>query len=100
MKKERFRFSFHQKLISLPFIGKVARGLNTARFARTLSILTASAVPLLESMRIAGEVLDNLYIKQRIKESSDKVREGTSLRVSLEQTKLFPPNDASYDRKW
>ncbi|NMP30430.1 type II secretion system inner membrane protein GspF [Thalassotalea sp. M1531] len=91
MKKPSFRFSFHQRLIALPILGKVSRGLNTARFARTLSILTASAVPLLESMRIAGEVLDNLYIKQKIKESADKVREGTSLRVSLEQTKLFPP---------
>jgi general secretion pathway protein F len=91
MKKPSFKFNVHQRLISLPVLGKVSRGLNTARFARTLSILTASAVPLLESMRIAGEVLDNLYIKQKIKESADKVREGTSLRVSLEQTKLFPP---------
>ena len=91
MKKPTFRFGFHQRLIAIPMIGKVSRGLNTARFARTLSILTASAVPLLESMRIAGEVLDNLYIKQKIKESADMVREGTSLRVSLEQTKLFPP---------
>ena len=42
-------------------------------------------------MKISGEVLDNLYIKQSVKEAADKVREGTSLRVSLEQTKLFPP---------
>jgi general secretion pathway protein F len=91
MKKEKFRFSFHKKLITLPGIGKIIRGINTARFARTLSILTASAVPLLESMKISGEVLENLYIKQCIKESADKVREGASLRVSLEQTKLFPP---------
>jgi general secretion pathway protein F len=91
MKKTTFRYAFHQKIISLPAIGKVARGISTARFARTLSILTASAVPLLESMRISGEVLDNLYIKKKVKESADKVREGSSLRVSLEQTKLFPP---------
>lgn len=91
LKKPAFKFSFHQRILTVPGIGKVARGLNTARFARTLSILTASAVPLLESMNIAGEVLDNLYIKQRVKESADKVREGSSLRVSLEQTKLFPP---------
>jgi general secretion pathway protein F len=42
-------------------------------------------------MKISGEVLENLYIKQCVKESADKVREGASLRVSLEQTKLFPP---------
>ncbi|MBL4910441.1 MAG: type II secretion system inner membrane protein GspF [Alteromonadaceae bacterium] len=90
-KKPSFELAYHKKIVHLPVIGKVARGLNTARFARTLSILAASAVPLLESMKIAGEVLDNLYIKQRVKEATDKVREGTSLRVSLEQTKLFPP---------
>ena len=91
MKKPNFQLAYHQKVLNIPGIGKVARGVNTARFARTLSILTASAVPLLESMRISGEVLDNLYIKQEVKGATDKVREGASLRVSLEQTKLFPP---------
>jgi len=91
MTKPKLKYAFHQKLIAIPGIGKVVRGLNTARFARTLSILTASAVPLLEAMKIAGEVLDNLYIKQKVKESADMIREGSSLRVALEQTKLFPP---------
>lgn len=91
LKKEKFRFRVHTKLLTLPGIGKVVRGINTARFARTLSILTASAVPLLESMSIAGEVLDNLYIKEKVRQAADKVREGTSLRLALEQTKLFPP---------
>jgi general secretion pathway protein F len=91
LKKASFRFAYHKHFLAIPGIGKVAKSVNTARFARTLSILTASAVPLLESMKISGEVLDNLYIKQSVKESADKVREGTSLRVSLEQTKLFPP---------
>lgn len=91
LKKPAFELSWHHRIVNLPVIGKVARGLNTARFARTLSILTASAVPLLESMKIAGEVLSNLYIKKSVKEASDKVREGASLRGSLEQTKLFPP---------
>ncbi len=91
MKQTKFRYRVHQRLLSLPAIGKVVRGINTARFARTLSILTASAVPLLESMTIAGEVLDNLFIKDKVKLAADKVREGSSLRLSLEQTKLFPP---------
>ena len=91
LKKPAFEMAYHQRIIALPGIGKIAKGLNTARFARTLSILSASAVPLLESMKISGEVLDNLYIKQQVKLAADKVREGTSLRLSLEQTKLFPP---------
>ncbi|GAA6172652.1 type II secretion system inner membrane protein GspF [Colwellia sp. KU-HH00111] len=91
LKKPKFEMAFHQRVIELPGIGKVAKGLNTARFARTLSILSASAVPLLESMKISGEVLDNLYIKQQVRLAADKVREGSSLRLSLEQTKLFPP---------
>jgi general secretion pathway protein F len=91
LKKPTFEMAYHQRVLAFPGIGKVAKGLNTARFARTLSILSASAVPLLESMRISGEVLDNLYIKQQVKLAADKVREGASLRLSLEQTKLFPP---------
>lgn len=91
LKKPKFEMIYHQRIITFPGIGKVAKGLNTARFARTLSILSASAVPLLESMKISGEVLDNLYIKQQVKLAADKVREGASLRLSLEQTKLFPP---------
>lgn len=91
LKKPKFEMAYNKKIIALPGIGKVAKGLNTARFARTLSILSASAVPLLESMKISGEVLDNLYIKQEVKLAADKVREGSSLHLSLEQTKLFPP---------
>jgi len=91
LKKPTFELAFHQYMLAIPGVGKVVKGINTARFARTLSILNASAVPLLESMKISGEVLDNLFIKQEVKAASDKVREGASLRASLDQTKLFPP---------
>jgi len=91
LKKPAFELTYHRYLLKIPGVGKVVKSINTARFARTLSILNASAVPLLESMKISGEVLDNLFIKQEVKAASDKVREGASLRMSLEQTKLFPP---------
>ncbi|MDN3652997.1 type II secretion system inner membrane protein GspF [Thalassotalea ponticola] len=91
MKRPAFRMKVHELSLSMPVTGKVTKGLNTARFARTLSILTASSVPLLESMRIAGEVLTNDFIKLRVNEAADKVREGASLQASLKQTKLFPP---------
>jgi general secretion pathway protein F len=89
--KPAFRLKFDRLLMNLPLIGKVVRGVNTARFARTLSILTSSAVPILDGMTISGQVLSNEYIKKGIKEASDNVREGSSLKASLEQTKVFPP---------
>jgi general secretion pathway protein F len=91
LQKPVMKKRYHRFILGLPFIGKLSKGLNTARFARTLSILTSSAVPLLESMRIASEVLENLQIRAAVNTAAGFVKEGSSLRASLEQTKMFPP---------
>ena len=85
------RLKFDGCLLSLPLIGRVILGANTARFARTLSILASSAVPILDGMKIAGQVLTNKYIQKCVKDASDAVREGSSLKNSLQQSKTFPP---------
>ncbi|KOO16019.1 general secretion pathway protein GspF [Vibrio xuii] len=91
LSKPNIRLRWDRKVISLPLIGKIARGLNTSRFARTLSICTSSAIPILEGMRVAVDVMSNHYVKQQVLVATDNVREGASLRRALEQTKLFPP---------
>ena len=89
--KPEVRLKFDRFLLNLPLVGRVVLNVNTARFARTLSILTSSAVPILEGMMISGQVLGNEYMKLGVKEAADNVREGASLKGSLEQTKIFPP---------
>ena len=91
LQKPVMKKRYHKLILELPLIGKLSKGLNTARFARTLSILTSSAVPLLESMRIASEVLENLQIRDAVNTAAGFVKEGSSLRASLDQTKMFPP---------
>ncbi|HTT00818.1 MAG TPA: type II secretion system inner membrane protein GspF [Steroidobacteraceae bacterium] len=85
------RRSYHRMQLRLPLVGKLTRGFNTARFTRTLSILTASAVPVLEALRIAGEVVTNLPMRDAIVETSQRVREGAPIGRSLSASRLFPP---------
>jgi len=85
------RRRFQRLQLKLPLVGRLARGFNTTRFTRTLSILTASAVPVLEALRIAGEVVTNLPMRDAITETTQRVREGAPIGRSLSASKLFPP---------
>ncbi len=91
LRKPTARLSWDRKVVYLPVVGKVSRGLNTSRFARTLSICTSSAIPILEGMKVAVDVMTNQFVKQQVTGAADNVREGASLRNALDQTKLFPP---------
>jgi general secretion pathway protein F len=85
------RRRFHRVLLRVPLVGKVVRGNNTARFARTFSTLTSSAVPVLEAMRIAGEVVTNLPMRDAVQDAAARVREGAPIGRSLGASKMFPP---------
>ncbi len=77
--------------LRLPIFGRVVRGFNTARFTRTLSILTASSVPVLDALRIAGEVVSNLPMREAVATATARVREGAPIGRSLAASRLFPP---------
>ena len=82
---------FHQALLTIPLAGRILRGFNAARFTRTLSILTASAVPVLDSLRISSEVVTNLPMRDAVNEAAARVREGAPIGRSLAVSRLFPP---------
>jgi len=85
------RRSFHRFLLTVPMISRLERGLNTGRFARTFSILAASGVQVLESMRISAQVMSNLPMQEAVAEASARVREGTGIAAALEKSGYFPP---------
>ena len=89
--KEGPRRSFHRALLRAPLLSRLARGLNTARFTRTLSILTSSGVPVLEALRISASVVTNLPMRDAIEEAAVKVREGGAIGRALATNRLFPP---------
>ena len=91
LRRDSTRFAFHRLFLGLPLLGRLERGMNTSRFARTLSILAASSVPVLEAMRIAGAVLSNLVMRAAVEEAARRVREGAALHRALETSGHFPP---------
>ena len=91
LRQESARRRVHWWLLKAPIIGRVTRGLNTARFTRTLSILTSSGVPALEALRIGASVIANLPMRDAVEEAAVRVREGGAIGRSLSQSKLFPP---------
>jgi len=85
------RRRFHRLQLRVPLVGRLVRGFNAARFTRTLSILSSSSVPVLEGMRIAGEVVTNLPMREAVAEAAARVREGAPIGRSLSVSRLFPP---------
>jgi general secretion pathway protein F len=83
--------SLHHVLLRLPLIARFTRGLNSARFARTFSILTASGVPVLDGLRISSEVITNRPMRAAVEQAARKVREGSSLNAALDASGYFPP---------
>lgn len=91
LRQKSARRRVHGFLLRLPLVARLVRGFNNARFTRTLSILSGSGVPVLESMRIAGSVIANLPMWEAVEEATMRVREGASISQSLATRGLFPP---------
>ncbi len=78
-------------LLRLPIIGRLVRARQTASFTRTLAILTSSAVPLVEALRVAATVVMNRGVQSDIERAATQVREGVSLTRALDQSTWLPP---------
>ncbi len=91
LRNRQRRQRWHRILLRVPGLSRLVIALDTARFASTLSILMASGVPLLEALRIAGQVLTNLVLQEDTRRVAERVEAGGSLNRALQQSGHFPP---------
>ena len=91
LRNEQIRYRWHLLVLKLPVFSRLMRGMETGRFARTFSILTASGVPVLEGMRISAQVIKNLPMREAVLEAARRVREGGGLSQALGASGYFPP---------
>jgi len=91
LREEGPKRKYHHLLLRIPIVRTLTRGINTARFTQTLSILAGSGVPILDSLRIAAQVVVNVPMREAVEEASLRIREGAMISKSLAASKLFPP---------
>lgn len=71
--------------VHLPVIGKLNKIIYTARFARTMSSLYSSGMPIVAALKTAGETIGNKYVEDQFEEAGAKVRSGVALSEALGQ---------------
>ncbi len=77
--------------LQLPFVGKIVRAGAVSRFSRTLATLLQGGVPMLKSMDIVQNVVQNSILKKAIKKAQSHIREGESIARPLQESGQFPP---------
>ncbi|MGA9422915.1 MAG: type II secretion system inner membrane protein GspF [Rhodanobacteraceae bacterium] len=91
LKREPVRYRWHALLLRMPLVGSLVRAASTARATRTLALLAGSAVPLLDALSIAAQVVSNLPMRAALQRAAFKVREGGGFSRALGESGQFPP---------
>jgi general secretion pathway protein F len=76
--------------LKTPVVGPLLRFIAVARFARTLSTMLASGVPLLTALEIVRKVLNNSVLEKVVEAARDTIREGESIATTLKRSGEFP----------
>ncbi len=85
------RATWDRRILGVPLFGKLLLMVAVSRFARTLSTLLSSGVPLLQAMEITRNVLGNVELMRVIEEAAGSIREGESIAAPLKRSGRFPP---------
>jgi general secretion pathway protein F len=91
MHTESGRNKWDHWVMRIPRIGSVVERVLVTRFARSLGTLLMGGVPMIRSLEIAGEVVDNRKIGNAVAAAAKGVKQGKGLTRPLGETGAFPP---------
>jgi type II secretory pathway component PulF len=77
-------------LLRAPFFGTLVADIQVSRFTRTLGTLVLSGVPLLKSLSIVKDVVENTVIKNAVVRIHQQVKEGKRISDLMKRQEAFP----------
>ncbi len=91
IKKTKGRYFWDAMKLRSPVIGQINRKIALSRFGRTLGSLLQSGVPLITSLHIVRNIVNNVLIGAVIDEAMEDIQAGKSLNLALSRSIWFPP---------
>jgi len=76
--------------LRLPVFGALNKKIVIARFARNFSNMIGAGVPILQALKIVGEVSNNFVVQKALDRVAESVRKGESIAVPITREKVFP----------
>ncbi|MBU4342539.1 MAG: type II secretion system F family protein [Candidatus Omnitrophica bacterium] len=76
--------------LKLPVVGGLIKNSDLARFSRTLSTLLKNGVPILYSLKITSDIIDNEIVKEEVLRVYTDVKAGSSLKAAIKKNTSFP----------
>lgn len=92
LRRPAVKLAWHARLLRMPIVAKFVLGVNTARFASTLSILIDAGVHLVRALEAARDTMGNERLRASALDVLSRVKEGAPLASALRAQKAFPPN--------
>ena len=87
---DKGRFFFDTLKIRLPVTGSLVLQSIMSKFARTFSILMAAGVPIMETLELSENVVQNAVVENAVRKSRVMVKEGYSIAGAFRKTGVFP----------
>lgn len=91
LKTTKGRHSMQRLMLKLPKFGTIFQNSAISRFARALSILTSSGVPMIQGLEIVARVVNNVEYSSAILHARKSVSEGLTLSQGLSSSPRFTP---------
>ncbi|MFH1593495.1 MAG: type II secretion system F family protein [Candidatus Omnitrophota bacterium] len=85
------RFTLDRFKMSMPIFGDLIKKIEIARFARTLATLLQNGVPILESLHVVSDTVNNAVIKRDIEKVGNLVKDGSDLAHGFSKSSAIPP---------
>lgn len=91
-----FKEKYDQVVLHLPLIGKTSKLIETARFLRTLAILTQAQVPILQAFQVASDLITRIPIRKEILIAKERIKEGSTIFSALKNAHYFSASSLQF----